>query len=49
MSLVIYVEGTVHVMGKDDYWIYVHRKFRKYVQNLKRKKVRIIIIGEIEE
>ncbi len=49
MNSVIYLEGTVYEMARGDYYIYVHRNFKKYIQDLKGKRVRIIIIGEIEE
>ena len=43
----IYVEGTV--FGGKDIRIYVHRRFRKEVEHLVGKRVRILIIGEVEK
>jgi len=48
VTLVIYVEGTIYLHGGKEIRIYVHKKYWDKLKPLIGKKVRILIIEEIE-
>ncbi len=48
MSLVYSVTGTVMISGRNEVHIYIHKKYWDKLKPLVGKKVRILIIEEIE-
>lgn len=49
MFTVIYLEGTVIEHRKDEIRIYVLKRFNKKIRHLIGKRVRILIIEEVEK
>ena len=48
MSLVYTATGTIIVTGRNEIHIYIHKKYWEKLKPLIGKKVRILIIEEIE-